>query len=68
MHGPVVYVSDGDTIGVNLAGVVTFYIQGIRPRRWWEARRAVRAARWAFVFWIALLSAVLASIVLRSRA
>ncbi len=23
MHGPVVYVSDGDTIGVNLAGVVT---------------------------------------------
>jgi len=44
-----------NVICINLAGVVTFMFQGIRPRRWWEAERASKAARWAMAVWLALL-------------
>ena len=50
-------------ICVNLAGVATFLLQGIRPATWWEVRRARRAVRIAIVVW-ALLLAVLVAIVL----
>jgi uncharacterized membrane protein len=30
-------------ICVNLAGVTTFLVQGIRPATWWEKDRAVKA-------------------------
>jgi uncharacterized hydrophobic protein (TIGR00341 family) len=42
-------------IGINLAGVVTFFSQGIRPLRWWEAERAGRAMRIAIALWTVLL-------------
>jgi len=42
-------------ICVNLAGVVTFLLQGIRPARWWEAERAKRATRTAIASWFLLL-------------
>lgn len=42
-------------ICINLAGVITFVLQGIRPRRWWEAARARKASRWAMAIWFALL-------------
>ncbi|MFW6201711.1 MAG: TIGR00341 family protein [Gemmatimonadota bacterium] len=48
----------GNLICINLAGVVTFLAQGIRPRRWWEAERAKRASRLAIVVWGALLLAL----------
>ena len=48
---------------VNLAGVVTFLFQRIRPRPWWEGRRAKKATRWAIVFWALLL--VLLSVLIR---
>ncbi len=31
-------------ISVNLAATATFYVQGIRPRAWWQADRARRSA------------------------
>jgi len=40
---------------VNLAGVVTFLFQRIRPRSWWEGQRAKKATRWAIIFWAVLL-------------
>ena len=40
---------------VNLAGVITFIAQGIRPRTWWEEKRARRASRLAIVGWLVLL-------------
>jgi len=43
-------------ICVNLAGVVTFMAQGIRPRTWWDADRARRATRFAVAAWIVLLA------------
>ncbi len=41
---------------VNLAAVVTFLIQRVRPRTWWEAKRARRATRRAVISWIAMLA------------
>lgn len=50
-----------NVICVNLAGVTTFLIQGVRPLTWWEAERAKKASRAALLLWILLL-AVLAAI------
>lgn len=43
-------------ICVNLAGVLTFIIQGVRPRSWWEAEKAKRSVRQAMVMWLILLA------------
>lgn len=42
-------------ICVNLAGVTTLLLKGIRPRTWWEADRAGRASRFAIGLWSLLL-------------
>lgn len=49
-------------ICVNLAGVSTFLVQGIRPATWWEKDRAVKATRIAIMLWVTLLSALIALI------
>ena len=46
-------------ICVNLAGVVTFILQGVRPRTWWEADRAKKATVKASVIWSGLLLALI---------
>lgn len=45
-------------ICVNLAGVTTFLVQGIRPLSWWEADKAKKATRIAISLWISLLIAL----------
>lgn len=40
---------------INLAGVVTFIIQGIRPNRWYEAEQARVASRKAIAGWVVAL-------------
>jgi len=42
-------------ICINLAGVVTFLLQGIRPAKWWEAEKAKKATRTAIVSWFLVL-------------
>jgi len=49
-------------ICINLAGVITFLIQGVSPRVWWEADRAKKATRKALALWSIIL-AVLALII-----
>jgi len=44
-------------ICVNLAGVVTFMLQGVRPRTWWESDRAKKATLKAAIVWGGLLLA-----------
>lgn len=44
-------------ICINLAGVTTFLIQGVRPRDWWEAKKAKKASRTAIAIWFVLLVA-----------
>jgi len=43
-------------ICVNLAGVTTFLVQGIRPATWWKKDRAVKATRIAIGLWVTLLA------------
>jgi len=42
-------------ICINLAGTVTFLVQGIRPRKWWEEKKAKQAIRIAISIWVSLL-------------
>lgn len=51
-------------ICVNLAGVTTFLIQGIRPTSWWEKERAATASRIAVALWGVLLVALIGLILL----
>ncbi len=44
-----------NVVCVNLAAVVTFLAQGIRPARWWEAERSKRATRRAIMIWTGAL-------------
>lgn len=52
-----------NVVCLNLAGVVTFRVQRIRPRSWWEEDRARKATRLAF-WLLALLLAVLMGIMI----
>lgn len=47
-----------NVICVNLSGVVTFVVQGIRPLRWWDAQKAKKASVRAIVIWTSLLAAL----------
>ncbi|MDF1558481.1 MAG: TIGR00341 family protein [ANME-2 cluster archaeon] len=49
-------------ICINLAGVMTFLLQGIRPRKYWDADRARKATQIALVLWIMLLLVLIAVI------
>ncbi len=55
-------------ICVNLAGMMTFMVQGIRPATWWEKERASRATRIAIGLWVVLLAALGGMIVLLRKA
>ncbi len=57
-----------NVICVNLSGVVTFLLQGIQPRTFWEADRAKRATRTAIALWAALLILLFILHVLAARA
>jgi uncharacterized hydrophobic protein (TIGR00341 family) len=47
-------------ISINLAGVFTFLLQGVRPLNWWEESRAKKATRYAILIWVLLLAALAA--------
>jgi len=44
-----------NVICVNLAGVATFILQGVRPRTWYEAKKAKKINRIALAIWISLV-------------
>ena len=50
-------------ICVNLSGVLTFLLQGVRPLTWWESNKAKSATRFAIVTWSILLLALLTIII-----
>jgi uncharacterized hydrophobic protein (TIGR00341 family) len=51
-------------ICVNLAGMTTFLVQGIKPTSWWEKDRAVKATRIAIALSVALLAVLIGMILL----
>lgn len=48
-----------NVICINLAGVVTFLLQGVRPRSWWEAEHAKKRVREAVLTWTILLAVLI---------
>jgi uncharacterized membrane protein len=52
---------------INLAGVVTFLAQKIRPRTWWESEQAGHATRIAVTLWVVTLVLLLAFILLTGQ-
>lgn len=54
-------------ICINLAGVSTFFAQGVRPLTWWEAKRAKKAARTAIFIWTLLLLLLVVTILLSKK-
>lgn len=55
-------------ICVNLSGVATFLIQGVRPLSWWEAASAKKATQKAMLIWGLLLVALVIFILFSQRA
>ncbi|MGR9107968.1 MAG: TIGR00341 family protein, partial [Gammaproteobacteria bacterium] len=51
-------------ICVNLSGVTTFLMQGMRPASWWEKDRALKATRIAIGLWVVLLAGLVGMILL----
>ncbi len=54
-------------ICLNLAGVTTLLLKGIRPRSWWEADRAGKATRFAIGLWSGLLLLLVLIVYLSQR-
>lgn len=54
-------------ICINLAGVATFLMQGVRPRKFWDADRARKASRVALILWTFMLLLLVAVIYLSQR-
>jgi uncharacterized hydrophobic protein (TIGR00341 family) len=52
-------------ICVNLAGVVTLVISGIKPRSWWEAKKAKQLTRIAIIFWTILFFSLIMLILIQ---
>jgi len=52
---------------VNLAGMATFIVKGIRPRTWWSAERAKRSVRIGALVWLLLLAGLVLVIVIFTR-
>ena len=42
-------------ICINLAGVLTFLLQGMRPLNWWEEKKARRLTCYSLILWVSLL-------------
>ena len=51
-------LTGGNLVSINLAGVVTFLLQGVRPRSWSQAERAKKAGLLAAGVWLVLLLAL----------
>ncbi|MBM4286676.1 MAG: TIGR00341 family protein [Deltaproteobacteria bacterium] len=54
-------------ICVNLAAVVVFWLQGVRPTTWWEEKRAQQATKMSIVICAGLLLLLAVAIILAGR-
>jgi uncharacterized hydrophobic protein (TIGR00341 family) len=49
---------------INLASIITFRLQGIEPRSWWEANKAGKAVRVTIIGWVVVLGLLALSLFL----
>jgi uncharacterized membrane protein len=45
-----------NVVCVNVSGVAMFLYRGVRPNRWWEAKKAKKQTRIAIAVWMVLLA------------
>ena len=48
-------IFSANIICLNIAGIITFYISGIRPTKWWEKEKAAKRTRQALLIWLFIL-------------
>ena len=59
-------IFSANIVCLNIAGIITFYLAGIRPRRWWEKETAKQKTRSAIAIWtVALVLLILGIMLLR---
>ena len=56
-----------NVICLNLAGVLTFLVQGVRPGSWWEAKQARKMSSIALSIWIGLLAILIVLLLAAQR-
>jgi len=53
------YITSKMTDRPSGSAMMTFFLQKVRPRTWWEAAEAKRATRLAVTIWVVLLALLL---------
>ncbi|MGS2762269.1 TIGR00341 family protein [Sinomicrobium sp. M5D2P9] len=51
-------------ICLNIAGIITFYLAGIQPGKWWEKENAKKKIRNAFLIWSLALALIIIAVLL----
>lgn len=49
---------------INLSGVTTFLIEGLKPKSWWKEKKAKKMTRMAIAIWVSLLLLLAVAIIL----
>ncbi|MFN2363136.1 MAG: TIGR00341 family protein [Halarsenatibacteraceae bacterium] len=62
MAGGALMLFISNIICINLAGVLTFFYQGVRPLNWWEEKKAATIRKYSLILWIILLTLLIAGI------
>ena len=60
-------LSLANIISLNLAAILTFLVQGLRPAKWWEEYRAKKTIVRAVLFWAVLLAVLMLLAILLQR-
>ncbi|RNL69168.1 TIGR00341 family protein [Sinomicrobium pectinilyticum] len=51
-------------ICLNIAGIITFYLAGIQPGKWWEKENAKKKTRNAFLIWSLALALIIIAVLM----
>ena len=62
MAGGALLLFTSNIICINLAGVITFIYQGIRPLNWWEEKKAETTRKYSLILWMILLTLLIVGI------
>jgi uncharacterized hydrophobic protein (TIGR00341 family) len=52
---------------LNLAGVLTFTLQGVRPKNWWEEKKAKEYRKKSIIMWIVFLLLLIIAIYIENK-
>jgi len=67
LAGRALLLTATNVIGINIAAIGTFFLQGIRPKHYWEAERARKVMLAASFVWAGLLAILIVVILLIAK-